>query len=179
MKTLAIIPARGGSKGIARKNLRILNGKPLIYYSIKAALDCSLIDHVFVSTEDEEIAFIAEIFGASIDNRNISLSKDESTIDEVIYNCAKKLSKKGYKFDTILTIQPTSPLITSQILCKAINSFKSDECDTLVSLKSDKHLRWEYDENCDLIPCYSKRVNRQYLPQIFAENGAFNFVNQI
>ena len=135
MKTLAIIPARGGSKGIARKNLRILNGKPLIYYSIKAALDCSLIDHVFVSTEDEEIAFIAEIFGASIDNRNISLSKDESTIDEVIYNCAKKLSKKENKFDTILTIQPTSPLITSQILCKSINSFKSDECDTLVSLK--------------------------------------------
>ena len=173
MKILAIIPARGGSKGIARKNLRILNGKPLIYYSIKAALNCSLIDYVFVSTEDEEIAFISEIFGASIDNRSKSLSNDESTIDEVIYNCAKNLSNKKYKFDIILTIQPTSPLITSQILYESINNFKTDDCDTLVSLKSDNHLRWEYDKNEQLIPCYSKRVNRQYLPQVFSENGAF------
>lgn len=173
MKTLAIIPARGGSKGIARKNLRILNGKPLIYYSIKAALNCSLIDYVFVSTEDEEVAFISEIFGASIHNRNKSLSNDDSTIDDVIYNCATNLANKKYNFDIILTIQPTSPLITSQILYEAINSFKTDVCDTLVSLKSDKHLRWEYDNNGNLIPCYSKRVNRQYLPEIFAENGAF------
>ena len=135
MKTLAIIPARGGSKGIARKNLRILNGKPLIYYSIKAALNCSLIDYVFVSTEDEEIAFISEIFGASIHNRSKSLSNDDSTIDEVIFNCAKNLSNKKYNFDIIITIQPTSPLITSHILYDAINNFKTDVCDTFVSLK--------------------------------------------
>ena len=83
-KVLAVIPARGGSKGIPRKNVRLMNGKPLLYYAIRNALECELITDVAVTSDDEEIKRIAGIYGASVINRDASLAKDHVTLDPVI-----------------------------------------------------------------------------------------------
>ena len=105
MKILAVIPARGGSKGIPRKNLRLLNGKPLIYYSIKTALASKYSLDVYVSSEDDEILNTAIGFGAKVHKRDISIADDKSTLDPVIHACysyAQSAENKTYDF--IITV---------------------------------------------------------------------------
>ena len=119
MNILAIIPARGGSKGIPRKNLRLLNGKPLIYYSIKTVLSSKYDIDLYLSSEDNEILNIAIQFGAKIHKRDLSIADDRTTLDPVIYDCynyAKKIEKKKYNY--IITIQPTSPLLKTNSLLR-------------------------------------------------------------
>ena len=114
---LVVIPARGGSKGIPRKNLRLLGEKPLIYYSIKNALQSKYNLDVFISSEDEEILNTAHKFGAKTHRRDLSISDDKTTLDPVIYDCylhAKNVENKDY--DLIVTMQPTSPLLLSKSL---------------------------------------------------------------
>ena len=95
MKLLIIIPARGGSKGIARKNLRILNNFPLIYYSIKLALKISYEKEVYVTSDDDEILNISNLFGAKTHKRaSKNLSNDNTTLDPVINDCYKFVCKK-------------------------------------------------------------------------------------
>lgn len=106
--TVAIIPARGGSKRIPHKNLIDFCGRPLIYWSIKQALDSKLIDRVYVSTEDEEIAQVAKDYGADIIKRPVELAQDNSTLEEML---AYTILHEELKWDdTIVILQPTSPL---------------------------------------------------------------------
>lgn len=91
---LAVIPARGGSKGIPRKNVRLMHGKPLIYYSIQNALACSYIDDVVVSSDDEEILSIAAMYGAKAMNRNSALAQDAVTLDPVIYDAVLRMEQE-------------------------------------------------------------------------------------
>ena len=86
MKILVVIPARGGSKGIPRKNIRVLGGKPLLFYSINSALNSNYDLDVFVSSEDDEIINIAKKFGAKTHKREVNISDYETTIDPVIYD---------------------------------------------------------------------------------------------
>lgn len=174
MNILAIIPARGGSKGIPRKNLRLLNGKPLIYYAIKNVLNSKYITDVYVSSDDDEILTLSKKFGAKIHKRENNLADDKTTLDPVIYKAyeyAQEAENKNY--DLIITMQPTSPLLKTNSIDLAIEKIIKDEkIDTIISAKNDTHLSWKY-ENGKYIPNYEKRVNRQYLIPIFTETGGF------
>ena len=174
MNILAIIPARGGSKGIPRKNLRLLNGKPLIYYSIKNALDSKYITDVYVSSDDDEILTLAKKFGAKIHKRENNLADDKTTLDPVIYRAYEYAQEKeNKKYDLIITLQPTSPLLKINSIDLAIEKMIEDlTIDTIISAKNDTHLSWKY-VNGKYVPNYEKRVNRQYLTPIFTETGGF------
>ena len=174
MNVLVVIPARGGSKGIPRKNLRLLNGKPLIYYAINTALNSKYNIDVYVSSEDDEILNIASQFGAKTHKRDISIADDKSTLDPVVYAAyeyAKQIENKEY--DYIITMQPTSPLLKTTSLDSAIEQAIEDKSiETVIAVKDDTHLSWR-KENGKFVPNYEKRVNRQYLTPTFTETGAF------
>lgn len=171
---LVVIPARGGSKGIPRKNLRPLSGKPLIYYSIKAALNSKFNTEVYVSTDDEEITFFAKSFGAQVHYRDSTLASDNITLDPVIYNAFNHLTQKsGKTFELIVTLQPTSPLVTSVDIDNAIElMIKNQRIDTVISAVNDTHLTWKkIDKKYE--PNYIERLNRQLLTPVFRETGGF------
>ncbi len=174
LNILAIIPARGGSKGIPRKNLRLLVDKPLLYYSIKNAINSKYNLDIYVSSEDDEILNIAQKFGAKTHKRNLNISDDISTLDPVIYCCykyAKQIEEKEYNL--IITLQPTSPLLTSRTLDFAIEKMiNNSEIDTIIAAKDSTHLSWR-KESGKYSPNYIKRVNRQYLTPEYTETGAF------
>jgi N-acylneuraminate cytidylyltransferase len=114
---LAVIPARGGSKGIPRKNIKELCGKPLIAYSIQAALKTKLINRVIVSTEDEEIAEISKSFGAEVPFlRPAELARDRSSIGDAIQFTLTRLQSDGYCPDIFLTLYPTHPFRTITLM---------------------------------------------------------------
>ena len=170
-KVLAVIPARGGSKGIPRKNIRHLNGRPLISYTIEAALNSKYISKVVVSTDDEEIRSISMKCGAEVIFRPEHLASDEVPLDPVIYDVVEKVEKQGSKFDIVVTIQPTSPLLKTETLEKVIYKLIQEELDTVLTAVDDRHLSWR-KEGERFIPNYFERKNRQYLPTEYRETGA-------
>lgn len=174
MNVLVIIPARGGSKGIPRKNLRPLNGKPLIYYSISLALRSSFKPDVYVSTDDEEIAYFSKRFGANVHYRDASLGGDAVTLDPVIFDAFNKISsEKKKQYDFVVTLQPTSPLLKTESLDAAIRKMiDSPGTETILSAVNDTHLTWGKDNN-GYFPNYAARVNRQMLPPVYKETGGF------
>ena len=171
-KIIAIIPARGGSKGIPRKNIGLLAGKPLIAYTTEAALKSSYIDRVIVSTENEEIAEISKRYGAEVTYRADELGEDDVPLDPVIFHAVNSIEKKeNIKYDFVLTIQPTSPLLTTETINKTIEIMLNEDYDTLISVKDATHLYWTKKDGC-FIPLYKERKNRQYLDPIYKETGA-------
>lgn len=170
---LAVIPARGGSKGIPRKNVRLMNGKPLLYYSIQNAKKCALIDDVVVSSDDEEILNIAEMYGAETLNRESHLAQDAVTLDPVIYDAVIRMEKeKNVHYDIVVTLQATSPLLSENTLQRALQDFQQKNFDTYISVVNKPHLSWKMvGEKC--VPNYTERLNRQQLPVNFSETGAF------
>ena len=134
MNIISIIPARGGSKGIPRKNIKLLNGKPLISYSIDASNSCSLIDDTYVSTEDAEISEISKGNNAEVIERPDELAGDDSSSIDVILHVLDYLENKGELPDLFVLLQPTSPLRTSEDIEASINLFLESDCDSLVSV---------------------------------------------
>ena len=134
MNIISIIPARGGSKGIPRKNIKLLNGKPLISYSIDASNSCSLIDETYVSTEDAEISEISKGNNAEVIERPDELAGDDSSSIDVILHVLDYLENRGELPDLFVLLQPTSPLRTSEDIEASINSFLESDCDSLVSV---------------------------------------------
>ena len=147
-KILVVIPARGGSKGIPRKNIRLLNNKPLISYPIGIARASQYVDDVVVTTDDSEIALIAEKFGASVIRRSGELAEDDVPLDPVIYDAMVQKEKLAFdEYDIVITLQPTSPLLKPQTLDSAIEKFDDFDVDSVISVVDDRHLSWGYDEN--------------------------------
>lgn len=173
-KILVIIPARGGSKGIPKKNLRLLCGNPLISYVIKVARNSKYVDDVIISTDDENIKFVSEKFGAETLMRTAELSNDDVPLDPVIYDALiRKEKKESITYDIVITIQPTSPLLKSATLDKAIEKFSDEKIDSVISVVDDRHLSWGFNEKKGVYyPLYEKRLNRQYLPKKFRETGS-------
>jgi len=135
-KFLAIIPARGGSKRIPQKNIKLLAGKPLLQYTIEVALNCKYIDRVVVSTEDKKIANISKKLGAEVPHlRPKKLATNTAKTLPVLQHMVKYLrEKKNYIPGAIITLQPTSPLRTTKHLNEAIKLFLNHpEIDSLVS----------------------------------------------
>lgn len=172
-KILVVIPARGGSKGIPRKNIRLLNNSPLISYAIGAAKSSKYVDDVVLTTDDSEIALIAEKFGASVVRRSHDLSDDNVPLDPVVYNAMIQKEKLAFdEYDIVITLQPTSPLIRSSTLDRAIEKFEDFSVDSVISVVDDRNLNWGYDEaNQRYFPLYTHRVNKQDLPKSFKETG--------
>ena len=127
MKNIAIIPARGGSKRIPRKNIKPFMGKPILAYSIEAALESGLFSEVMVSTDDEEIAEIARHYGAKIPfMRSIETANDFAGTDDVILEVLKMYKARGEEFDTLCCIYSTAPFVTAQKLLKAYTKLNSE-----------------------------------------------------
>ncbi len=175
MKILIVIPARGKSKGIPKKNIRIMNGYPLIYYSIKNALHLkkSYDLDVVVDTDDVEIAEIASLYGAKVVMRPEKLSGDHITLDPVIHHAVTEMEKNnGIRYEIVVTMQPTSPTLKAYSLKDAIKNFIAIDADTLISVYNDPHLSWKKEQD-SLVPQYKERVNRQSLPEHYRETGGF------
>jgi len=172
-RTIAVIPARGGSRGIPRKNVRFLRGKPLIAWTIDTAKKCAAIDRVIVSTDDPEIAHVAEVHNCPVVMRPAALAADDVPLDPVIHHavCAVE-EQEGSAFDTVITLQPTSPLLSVDTLAAALEKFAQGTMDTLISVVDDRHLSWTVKDG-KYVPMYAQRVNRQYLPANFRETGGF------
>lgn len=166
-KILAIIPARAGSKGIPNKNIRLINDKPLIYYSIKNALDSKYITDVIVTTDSPEVEIISKQMGVEYKKRADNLCTDSVTLDSVIYDVAKEV-----QCDYIITMQPTSPTLKPETIDNAIKYCIENKLDTVISVINNPHLSWN-DKNGFKSPNYIERLNRQYLPPHYAETGAF------
>ena len=172
-KILIIIPARGRSKSIPRKNLRILNGKPLIYYSINNALNIKYNADVFVSSDDDKILNISKKFGSNIIKREKKLCTDKIILAPVIYHALKfteKLSNKIY--DIVISLQPTSPTLKTKTLNNAIKLFLKKNLDALISVCENNHHTWQVKGN-KFVKNFKKKVCRQYMPKIYRETGGF------
>jgi|TARA_B100001564_G_C20663129_1_gene682487 CMP-N,N'-diacetyllegionaminic acid synthase len=172
MKILGIIPARGGSKGITKKNIKLLNGKHLIAYTIEAALASNL-ERVIVSTECSEIANISLSYGAEIIMRPMHLAEDESPTLPVLQDVVSKLNEK---YDAVMTLQPTSPFRTIDDINNSIELFENDkEADCLVSVVKVPHnyspeKLMDYDGKYLHGNCNVNR--RQDVQTLYARNGA-------
>ena len=178
---LAIIPARGGSRGIPRKNVRPLCGKPLIAYTIEAALSSKLIDRVVVSSEDEEIATISSQYGAEVIERPPELATDNSPTEPVLEHTVGYLQQtQDYKADIVILLQPTSPLRNHRHIDEALGSFLSNEYDSLLSVCRSHLFLWRmgrdgaYPLNFD----FRDRPRRQDKELEYQENGAI-FVTRL
>ena len=175
MEILSIIPARGGSKGIPLKNLKSLNGKPLLDYSVNASLQSKLITRTIVSTDHSKILKHAKKLGAEVIKRPKRLSTDSSHIEPVIEHCLNYLkSKENYNPDLIILLQNTSPLRTKKHIDDALSIFLNSKYDSMLSGYVSHSFVWKIRNN-DVVPINynpKKRPNRQEFKNQFIENGA-------
>ena len=133
MKSLAIITARGGSKRIPKKNVKDFCGKPILVYSIEAALKSGLFDEVMVSTDSQEIAEIGKAFGASVPfMRSEDTSNDYATTADVLNEVLAKYKDQGQEFDLMCCIYPTAPFVTAEKLMAAVQKLEETEADSLM-----------------------------------------------
>jgi len=144
----------------------------LLAYAIEAAKKSKEIDRIIVSTDSDLIAAVARYYGAEIVKRPRDLARDNVTLDPVVFHAVKTVeSREGKPYQFILTINPTSPLITSKTIDRAINIMKHNNYDTLISVKNETHLYWKKHKG-KFVPINEKRANRQYLDPIYKETGA-------
>jgi len=174
IKTVAIIPARGGSKGIPRKNVKELNGKPLIGYIIETALSVDEIDRVIVSTEDPEIAIVAKEFGAEVPFvRPKELADDSTPTLPVLQHVVSSLEEyENYTPDVVVLLYVTSPLLKTERVSEAVKLLKEGNFDSVISVVEDRGHYWiENNENYERL--YPKVIkNRQFTKPLYRENGA-------
>ena len=140
MRNIAIIPARSGSKGLKDKNIKLLNGKPMMAYSIEAAKKSGIFDCVHVSTDSGEYARIAREFGADVPFlRSDELSSDTAGSWDVVRWTMEQYAMLGREFDCVTLLQPTSPLRDSDDMCKAFRIFDEKQADSVISVCETEH----------------------------------------
>jgi len=173
---LAVIPARGGSKGLPNKNILELAGKPLIAWSIEAASESKYIDRLIISTDSKEIADVAKQYNCEVPfMRPPELATDDANSDEVILHALDKL---GDKYDIVMVLQPTSPLRESKDIDQALELMQKNNISAVVSVcSSKKPLHWHFTLESDgkLKQIYKDKIfytNRQELPITYSPNGA-------
>lgn len=176
MRILVVIPARGGSKRIPRKNVRIMCTRPLILYSIDnaRALAERYDTDIAVSTDDDEVKNIAgKREGVTVVERGENLSSDKITLDPVIYDALIKMEEKNScRYDLVITMQATSPTLKADTVIKAVEFFNSQDLETMISVVNRTHLSWK-EENGKIVKNYEKRLNSQELPKNYQETGGF------
>jgi CMP-N,N'-diacetyllegionaminic acid synthase len=178
-KLLAIVPARGGSKRLPKKNIIDFLGKPLISWTIESALGSKYIDRLIVSTEDNEIASISKKRGAEVPFlRPRQLAEDDATSLDVVCHVIQKLESLGEIYDYVILLQPTSPYRTSAHIDKAVDMLKAKNAFSIISVTQAKHSPlWanKIQKNGDM----SRFINKKYLnmrsqdlPIYYQLNGA-------
>ncbi len=183
MKNIAIIPARSGSKGLKDKNIKLLNGKPMLAYSIEAAKNTGLFDEIFVSTDSELYADISKEYGAIVPFlRGKELSSDTASSWDVVKDVLIKYEKLGITFNTVVLLQPTSPLRTSQDIMKAYSLMEKKQANAVVSIcEVDHSPLWcnTIPEDGSLVNFISREIvmkSRQNLETYYRINGALYVV---
>lgn len=183
MRNIAIIPARSGSKGLKDKNIKLLNGKPMLAYTIEAARNTDIFDEIFVSTDSELYAEISIKYGAIVPFlRDEVLSSDTASSWDVVKSVLKALEKMGNHYDTVALLQPTSPLRTSQDILNAYSMMEEKHANAIVSVcEVDHSPLW-----CNAIPDNGSLENfisrdivstpRQKLDSYYRINGALYVV---
>lgn len=178
MTVIAIIPARGGSKGIPRKNLVPIAGRPLIAYTIDAARAARSLDKVIVSTDDQEIADVAKTLGAEVPfMRPAALAADTTPMLAVLTHALEWAEKHGDKVDAVVLLQPTSPLRAAKHIDEAVALFFKHEATSVVSVTEVPHqfnpLSVLTLEDGVLQPFMGKNAptRRQDKPRVYARNG--------
>jgi len=172
---VTIIPARGGSKGIPKKNVHPVCGKPLIAYSIEQALAAGSIDKVYVSTDDPEIAKVSKKYGASIISRPVELSGDSASSESALVHAIEQIGTEvKSSIDYVVFLQATSPIRRQGALEKAIALIKESKADSLFSASPLHTFVWrENNGNMESVTYdYKKRPRRQELAPEYLENGS-------
>jgi CMP-N-acetylneuraminic acid synthetase len=178
IKIPAIITARGGSKGLPRKNITLLAGKPLIAYTIEAARQCRYIDECWVTTDDSEIKEVSLIWGAQVIDRPNKLATDRALSTDVLRHALGILSEFGRSFEFFALLQPTSPLRNAKHLDECIDRFLQEKaCRSVISVvESDyspyKSFAMQKGRLVPLFGAENLERPRQELPKTFNQNGA-------
>ncbi|MFW2390621.1 MAG: cytidylyltransferase domain-containing protein, partial [Polyangiales bacterium] len=181
MRVLGLIPARGGSKGVPRKNVRMLGGRPLIAHTIDAARSTTRLERLVVSTEDEEIAAVARSLGAEVPFlRPASLAQDDTPMLPVIVHALETLAADGWTADAVCLLQPTFPFRAAEEIDGCIDTLESEGADCVISVHRVPHQfnpHWVYLENPDgslrLSTGEAEPISRrQSLPAAFHRSGA-------
>ena len=182
-KMIAIIPARSGSKGLKDKNIRELNGKPLLAYSVEAAVSSGLFETVHVSTDSKDYADIAVAFGADEPFlRDAENAGDASSSWDAVREVLRKYQAIGKVFDICVLLQPTSPMRTAEDIKSAYELFKDKNAESLTSVTEVDHpVQWCFtlDETCSMKEFAAspyKNSRRQELEKHYRENGAIYIV---
>jgi CMP-N-acetylneuraminic acid synthetase len=181
MKPICFIGARGGSKGVPRKNIRILAGKPLIAYTIEAARKSKIFSSIVVSTEDKKVANIAKKYGADIPFvRPKKLATDTASMNDVLLHGIQKLQSLGYTFDTIVVRDCTVPFIRINDIKGSISLLKNNKCDIVCGVYKQHHNPYfnMMEPNSKGFLHFSKKpkssiVGRQQAPTVYQLTGLF------
>jgi YrbI family 3-deoxy-D-manno-octulosonate 8-phosphate phosphatase len=175
VEVLAVIPARGGSKGIPRKNLRLIAGKPLLGWTIEGARSARLVNRVVVSTDDVEIAAVARRYGAEVVDRPTQISGDRSSSESALLHALDQLHNEGYKPDVLVFLQCTSPLTAPEDIDGTIDALLSEQADSALAVTPFHYFLWrkKTDGDWDGINHDKRiRVRRQDLEVQYLETGA-------
>jgi len=171
---VAIIPARGGSTRIFKKNIKLLAGKPLIAYTIEASLNSELINRTIVSTDDKETAGVAEKYGAEVIIRPKEISKDDSPTEQAMIHVVEQLENRNHIIDYVVLLQPTSPLRGTDIINEGINFILKSDADSALTVCETQHYYLSgYFHEGYYKPEYDKRPFSHKMPKKYRENGAF------
>jgi N-acylneuraminate cytidylyltransferase len=170
---LAIIPARGGSKGIPRKNIRLVAGKPLITHTIEQSLHSKLTDRTIVSTDSETIKSISEQYSAEVIERPKDLAGDTVSSELVIEHAINVLNEGGFNPDIIVFLQCTSPLRRENDIDDAIKLLFNEGYDSVFSVTKNRHFIWRGDkDHLTALFDYKNRPRRQDRNPEYIENGS-------
>lgn len=183
MKNIAIIPARSGSKGLKDKNIKLLNGKPLLAYTIEAAKESGLFDEIMVSTDSKVYGEIAKKYGANVPFlRNDSLSNDTASSWDVVKDIIERYKHLGFSFSTVALLQPTSPLRSSKDIIKGYEVLRKKDANLVVGVcEADHSPLWSnvLSEDHSLIDFINPEIvnlQRQSIPKYYRINGALYIV---
>jgi len=179
---LAIIPARSGSKGLQHKNIKLLNNKPLMAYTIEAAVKSGIFDEIIASTDNEHYAEIARLYGAHVPKlRPKQLAEDQTTTAEVVVYTIEQLKEQGKRYDYIMILQPTSPLRDEQDILGSIELLFKKKANAIISMCEIEHpIRWtaELNEEVCLDGFFSSlQGRRQEEKTSYRLNGAIYLAN--
>lgn len=176
MKVLGILPARGGSKGIPRKNIKLLGGKPLLAYTVETYLSTPEITRPVVSTENAEIKSIVQGLGIEVIDRPPELAEDLSPTEPALTHALEVVEKEGFRPDAVILTQPTSPFVKKEHIQEGIRLFATGNFDTVISVYEAPYAYTEDNPPAGgegaIKPLFTKRAPRQQRPGTYVENGA-------
>ena len=175
MNIITIIPARGGSIGILKKNIRIVGGLPLIVHSIRHSINAKMVDRTIVSTDDDEISKISKNNGAEVIKRPAEIRGDKAPSEQALKHVINTLKNENYKVDIVVFLQPTSPIRRPNQIDNAIKLMLKDDSDSCFSACVEHFTgRWKKNKNGYAKPInyqLSNRPMRQDYPEYYLENG--------